>query len=107
MTQSFLLKRGDMVALMRATGSMVEVTAGEVWMTQLGDPNDYLIRDGGRRVESDASVLIHALEDCRVVLTVPPAAHVHLRRRGQEPVAIVQLRARRPLAAARNWFAFA
>jgi len=107
MIQSFVLKRGDMVALIRGTGSRIEVTQGEVWMTQLGDANDYLIRDGAREVESDAPVLIHALDGCRVALTVPPAAQLHLRRHGQEPVAIVQLPAARPLAAARSWFAFA
>ena len=107
MNQSFLLKQGDMLALIRGTGSTVEVSGGEVWATQLGDPNDYVIRDAIRQVGSDESMLIHALEDCRVALTVSAGAQVHLRRRGEAPVAMVQLPAARPLASLRSWFAFA
>jgi hypothetical protein len=105
MNQFLQLEHGDIVAVIRGAGSSVEVTGGQVWITELGDLNDYIVRDGMQKIRSDASVLIHALEDCRVALTVPAVAQVRMRRRGQA-VAVMQLPAGRPLAAFRSRFAF-
>jgi len=83
MQRAFFLKRGDTLALARASGTTVEVTGGDAWITEHGDINDYVIRDAGWQARSDGLVLIHAFRTCRVALSGPARAEVQLRRRGE------------------------
>jgi hypothetical protein len=101
------LDRGDTLAITRARGTAVEVSGGDVWMTQLGDANDYVMRDGKRRVKSDGSVLIYAFRDARIVLRGPGCVQVNLRRRGEAPVAVAEAPSAPSLVALWRRFAFA
>jgi hypothetical protein len=95
MEQAFFLRRGDTVALLEGAGSTVEVSGGNAWMTQFGDPNDYILANDRRNVTSDGSVLIYAFQECQVTLAAPASARVEVRRRGEVPVAIVERPTRR------------
>jgi hypothetical protein len=102
------LDRGDTLAMTQACGTAIEVSGGHVWMTQLGDANDYVMRDGKRLVKSDGSVLIYAFRDARIVLHAPGCVQVNLRRRGEAPVAVAEAAPSAPsLVALWRRFAFA
>jgi DUF2917 family protein len=101
------LDRGDTLAITQARGTAVAVSGGDVWMTQFGDANDYVMRDGKRQVKSDGAVLIYAFRDARIVLRGPGCVEVQLRRCGEAPVAVAQTPPARPLVALWRRFAIA
>jgi DUF2917 family protein len=101
------LNRGDTLAMTQACGAAVEVSGGDVWMTQFGDANDYVMRDGKRQVKSDGSVLIYAFRDARIVLRGPGCLQVQLRRHGEAPVPVAEAPSAWPLIALWRRFAFA
>jgi hypothetical protein len=83
MEKTFFLGRGDTVALIRGAGTTVAVIGGYAWITQHGDINDYVVRDGSWQVKLDGLVLIHAFQACRVALAGPAGAKAQVRRRGE------------------------
>jgi hypothetical protein len=77
MQKPFFLKRGHLLAVQGA-GTTVEVAGGEAWITQHGDINDYAVRAGNWQSKSDGLVLIHAIQDCHLMVNGPAAAKARL-----------------------------
>ena len=56
------LKRDGVLRLEKATGVVVEVSMGEVWLTQERDPRDYFLRAGDwLRIDRPETVVISAM----------------------------------------------
>jgi hypothetical protein len=106
MEKTFYLRRGDILAL-QGGGTMVEVGAGDAWITQYGDLNDYVVREGNWEAKSDGLVLVHSLHDCFVTLSGTAAARAELRRRGEARPPKTEARVAGAFQALRRWFAFA
>jgi hypothetical protein len=77
MPKPFYLRRGDIVAVQGAD-TTVTVAGGDAWITQHGDIKDYVVRDGDWRSESDGLILVHAIQDCQVILNGAAAAKARL-----------------------------
>lgn len=66
------IERGSLVRLRDGKGLLVCVLQGELWVTQEGDPRDYLVRAGERlRLERRGAVVASALSAVRVTMTQP------------------------------------
>jgi len=65
------LKQNSTLRLDRAAGIVVEVSKGEVWLTQERDPRDYFLRAGDwLRIDRPETVVISAMgQDAWVALT--------------------------------------
>lgn len=67
------LGRQRHLRLTRPRGWSVRVCAGTVWLTQDGDPRDTILHVGQRfDVETNADVLVTAIDDARISLEPPP-----------------------------------
>ena len=106
MDQRFFLRRGDLVVL-QGRGATVQVTGGEVWITQHADVNDYVARDTIWRVESEGAVVVHALDNCHVFATGLAGAGARLRRRGELEPPAAETAWVAAAQALRRWFALA
>lgn len=73
------LNRDGVLRLERAAGIVVEVSKGEVWLTQESDPRDYFLRAGAwLRIDRPETVVISAIgSDAWVKLT---SLHSHAGR---------------------------
>jgi hypothetical protein len=91
------LDDGRTLRLEDAQGASVGVTAGELWVTQEGDPRDLVIGPGERvRLDRPGRSVLQALG--RAVLTIePPAAS---RRADGASVSVSRPAIRRP----RRWY---
>jgi hypothetical protein len=57
------LKQNGTLRLEKAAGIVVEVTSGQVWLTQERDPRDYFLRAGDwLRIDRADTVVISALD---------------------------------------------
>lgn len=65
------LKQNGTLRLDKAAGIVVEVSKGEVWLTQERDPRDYFLRAGDwLRIDRPETVVISAMgEDAWVAFT--------------------------------------
>ena len=65
------LKRNGTLRIEKAAGIVVEVSKGEVWLTQESDPRDYFLRAGDwLRIDRPGTVVISAVgSDAWVALT--------------------------------------
>ena len=62
--QPLQLKRDGTLRLERATGTVVEVTKGQVWLTQERDPRDHFLRAGEwLRIDRPDTVVLSAVGD--------------------------------------------
>jgi len=68
---SLRLKQNGTLRLEKAAGIVVEVTKGEVWLTQECDERDYFLRTGDwLRIDRPVAVVISAMgNDARLALT--------------------------------------
>lgn len=74
------LRAGEMLKLRRATGALVRVESGAVWVTESGAPGDAVLPSGASyRVERGRAVVIEALGAARVAIR--PVAPVQVRGR--------------------------
>jgi len=66
-----LLKQDRVLRLEEAAGLVVEVSQGEVWLTQERDPRDYFLRAGDwLRIDRSGTVVISAVgSDAWLALT--------------------------------------
>ncbi|MCA3180649.1 MAG: DUF2917 domain-containing protein [Burkholderiales bacterium] len=63
------LDGGQTLRLQDAQGASVVVVAGEVWLTQEGDPKDVVLAAGeGHVVERGGLSVLQALDDARVTI---------------------------------------
>jgi hypothetical protein len=82
MERIVVLKRGDTLQLAHAAGCTVEVRGADVWVTQLGDARDQVMRFGKMRLESGGCALVYAFDEANVTVDAPPAAVIQVRRGG-------------------------
>ena len=66
------LKRNGTLRIEKAAGIVVEVSKGEVWLTQERDPRDYFLRTGDwLRIDRPETVVISATGDDAWVAVSP------------------------------------
>lgn len=65
------LGRNGILRIEKAAGVVVEVSGGEVWLTQESDPRDYFLRSGDwLRIDRPGTVVISAMgHDAWIALT--------------------------------------
>ena len=105
MEKPFFLRRGDIVAV-EGTGTALTVDGGHTWITQHGDINDYVVRDGVWRSSGPGLILIHALHGCCVTVRGPAVGKARHSRRGDRQPSLASGMSG-TFAALRRWFAFA
>ena len=84
-TALLALTRGDTLTLDDSRGALVRVLAGELWITQDGDPNDHFAAAGAPfRISRGGATVVQALDEARFVVEAPHAAALETWR---EPLA--------------------
>jgi Protein of unknown function (DUF2917) len=77
MVHSIEMARGSLMRIDDGKGALIHVREGELWITQEGDPLDYLVKPGGCyfvnpggwfQIDRQGVALISAL--CRSVITI-------------------------------------
>jgi hypothetical protein len=75
------LPAGHCLKVRRATGAVLRVEAGEVWVTETGRRADAVLAAGASyRVERGRAVVIEAIDDTRLAIT--PLVPVRVREAG-------------------------
>jgi hypothetical protein len=78
------LKRGQLLRLDDAAGTLVLCLGGSLWLTQQGDQRDIVLEAGDdARIEHDGMSIVSALSDASVVLSrdsAPLDAPLHARQ---------------------------
>lgn len=72
------LEKNSILRLEKAAGIVVEVSKGEVWLTQQRDPRDYFLRAGDwLRIDRPETVVISATgDDAWIALTELAPGHL-------------------------------
>ena len=77
-----VLPHGGLALIEDGKGMVIALWDGELWITQAGDPRDYVLRAGASfRLGREATVLAAAQGESRITLTAPVPAHYA--RRGE------------------------
>jgi hypothetical protein len=84
-TALLVLAQGATITLPDARGAVIRVLAGELWITQDGDPEDHFAGAAESfRVSRSGATVVQALHDARLVVE---AAHASALETWQEPLA--------------------
>jgi hypothetical protein len=71
---SVKLDKGHTLSLRKARGSIIVVSWGTVWVTQPGDPQDYVLGAGETfAISARGLTLVHALRDAAISILEPGA----------------------------------
>lgn len=76
-TTRFLLERREMVELRHAMGARLQIAQGEVWITQEGDEEDYLLSPGDNfEISRSGMALVQAMQPTVLILRTPTSLKV-------------------------------
>ncbi|HEY8067900.1 MAG TPA: DUF2917 domain-containing protein [Burkholderiales bacterium] len=102
------IPRGSMLRIDDGAGILVDVWAGEIWLTQEGSGKDHMLRAGQRfRIDRSGGAIAHAFRRS-VVSLASPARNIQARRiallhpRGALPVVLHQRAGSRALRSLRG-----
>lgn len=97
------MARGSFARIEDGRGILVYVWEGELWITQEGDPRDYVVRGGEWfRVERNGTALLHATRRTHATLTAPTPEN-YARRVTMTPAGTSQARVLYQRSDMRGW----